>query len=143
MYYKLPFDFGQVMEGKDVELSANIAENIAQHIQLLITTKLGENRFDPNYGNAIWDLEFENSLTDMQWEEQFRLAVLQAILRYEPRITAAKVSIHATLVEKEWPIKEYTEIKKRVVVVVNAQLAETGEKFGFKTELYLSPMSVD
>lgn len=143
MYYKLPFDFGRVLEGKDVGLSSSIAENIAQHIQLLITTRQGENRFDATYGNAVWDLEFENSLSDMQWEEQFRTAVLQAVSRYELRIAAVRVTIHSELVEKEWPIKEYTEIKKRVVVIINALLVETGEQFGFKTELFLSPMSID
>lgn len=143
MYYKLPFDFGKAITGQDAELSSGIAENIAQHIQLLVTTKQGEHRFDPTYGNAIWDLEFENALSDLQWEEQFRISVLQAILKYEPRITNPTVRIHAELVEKEWPIKEYTEIKKRVVVIINALLSDTGEKFGFKTELYLSPLSVD
>src|SRR5690606_3157088 len=113
------------------------------HIQILITTKRGEHRFDPDYGNAVWELEFENALSDLQWEERFRRSLLEAILRYEPRITDAAVSIHVALVEREWPIQEYTEIKKRVVVIVNARLRLTGEKFGFRTELYLSPLSVD
>ncbi len=143
MYYKLPFDFGKIIHGQDAEFSSSIAENIAQHIQLLITTKFGENRYDNNYGNEIWDLEFENSLTDTQWEEYFRLSVIKTVAQYEPRLLNPDATIHSELVEKMWPIKEYTEIKKRVVIVLKGTLAETGEKFAFKTELYLSPMSVD
>lgn len=143
MYYKLPFDFGKIIQGKDAELSSSIAENIAQHIELLVTTKFGENRSDNNYGNEIWDLEFENSLSDTQWEEHFRLSVIRTVAQYEPRLTNPDATIHSELVEKVWPIKEYTEIKKRVVIVLKGTLTETGEKFSFKTELYLSPMSVD
>lgn len=143
MYYKLPFDFGKIIQGRDAEFSSSIAENIAQHIQLLITTKFGENRYDSKYGNEIWDLEFENSLSNTQWEEHFRLSVIRAVTFYEPRLSNPDATIHSELVEKVWPIKEYTEIKKRVVIVLKGILTETGEQFAFKTELYLSPMSVD
>lgn len=143
MYYKLPFDFGRVLSGNDAATSVSLGENIAQHIQLLITTKLGENRFDPEYGNEIWDWEFENSLTDSQWEEKFRLAVLKTIKDYEPRIMNVDAEIHSELVEKVWPIKEYTEIKKRVTILVRALMTDSGEKFGFKTTIFLSPMSID
>ena len=143
MYYKLPFDFGNIMDGNDAEQSYNLGENIAQHIQLLITTKFGENRYDPYYGNEIWDLEFENSLTDSQWEERFRLSVNHSVNNYEPRLVNADTSIHSELVEKVWPIKDYTEVKKKVTIVIRATLRDSGEKFSFKTELFLSPMSVD
>jgi phage baseplate assembly protein W len=143
MYYKIPFDFGKIIAGRDAELSSGIAENIAQHIQLLITTKFGENRYDSYYGNAIWDLEFENALTDAQWEDRFSQSVASAVTQYEPRLKNPKVSIHSELIEKVWPIKEYTEIKKRVVIVLKAILTDTNEAFSFKTELFLSPMSVD
>lgn len=143
MYYKLPFDFGRVLAGNDAATNASPGENIAQHIQLLITTKLGENRYDPAYGNEIWDWEFENSLSDAQWEEKFRLAVLKTIEHYEPRIVKADAEVHSELVEKVWPIKEYTEVKKRVTIIVRAFMADSGERFSFKTTIFLSPMSID
>lgn len=143
MYYRLPFDFGKITEGGAADTSSGIGENIAQHIQLLITTKLGENRYDAGYGNAIWDLEFENSLSDMQWEDAFKQSVIHAVSVYEPRIVNVSADIYSELVEKVWPIKEYTEIKKRVIIIVRGNLAETGESFSFRTELFLSPMSVD
>ena len=143
MYYKLPFDFGSIMDGNDAEQSYNLGENIAQHIQLLITTKFGENRYDPYYGNEIWNLEFENSLTDAQWEERFRLSVNHSVNTYEPRLVNADATIHSELVEKVWPIKDYTEVKKKVTIIIRATLRDSGEKFSFKTELFLSPMSVD
>lgn len=143
MYYKLPFDFGKIIEGKDAELSASIAENIAQHIQLLITTRFNENRYDVSYGNEIWELEFENALSNMQWEDKFADSVIKTVTLYERRIYNPTVSIHSNLTEKVWPLKDYTEIKKRVVIILKALLVDTNENFSFKTELFLSPMSVD
>ncbi len=96
-----------------------------------------------DYGNEIWDLEFENSLTDAQWEEQFRQSVNISIRKYEPRLVNADTTIHAQLVEKVWPIKDYTEVKKKVTIIVKATLADSGEKFSFKSEIFLSPMSID
>lgn len=142
MYYKIPFNFGDIINGKDSHI-CSLAESIAQHIQLLITTKFGESRYNPKYGNAIWELEFERAINESKWTEEFRQSVLKAIISYEPRLVKVYVEIHAELVEKTWPMKNYTEIKKKVTILVKANLIETDEKFSFKTDLFLSPMSVD
>jgi len=142
MYYKLPFNFGQVINGKDAE-TCSLGENIAQHIQLLITTKFGENHFDPKYGNAIWELEFERAVNESKWTDSFKQAVIDVIMQYEQRITKVHAEIRAELIEKTWDMRNYTEIKKKVTILIKAILTDTGEKFSFKTELFLSPMSVD
>ncbi len=142
MYYKMPFDCGDIINGKDAP-TCTLGESIAQNIQLLITTKLGENRYNPNYGNAIWELEFEKAVSESKWTEDFRKAVFDVVTTYEPRIRKAYVEIHSELVEKTWPMRNYTEIKKKVTVLIKANLTETGENFSFKTELFLSPMSID
>ncbi|MFT3936520.1 MAG: GPW/gp25 family protein [Chitinophagaceae bacterium] len=142
MYYKIPFNFSEVMEGQDAK-ECNIHESIAQHLHVLITTRFGENRYDNNYGNAIWELEFDRSMSNAQWEEKFKIAVSHAIDTYEPRLMNNKVTIYTEMVEKTWPLKKYTEIKKKVTVLVQSLLAADGEKYSFTTALYLSPMSVD
>ncbi len=142
MYYKIPFHCSDIINGKDLPV-CTLGESIAQHIQLLITTKFGENGYDPKYGNAIWELEFERAINESKWTEEFRKSVLDAIVQYEPRLVKPYVEIHTELVEKTWPMKNYTEIKKKVTVLIKANLVDTGENFSFKTDLFLSPMSVD
>lgn len=142
MYYKLPFNFNQIINGKDAE-TCSLGESIAQHIQLLITTKFGENHFDAKYGNAVWELEFERAINESKWTDKFKQAVTDVITQYEQRINKVNVEIHTELIQKTWNMRNYTEIKKKVTILIKAKLADTGEKFSFKTELFLSPMSVD
>ncbi|WP_443939951.1 GPW/gp25 family protein [Pedobacter sp. MW01-1-1] len=141
MYIKFPVQFGDVIEGRELE-TCSLGESIAQHLQLLITTRFGENRFDFEYGNKIWELEFQHSITNESWEEQFRTHLIDSILSYENRIEKPVVQIFSEMVEKEWPMKNFTEIRKKVIVLIKATLTESKESFSFKTELYLSPMSV-
>lgn len=142
MYYKIPFDMGSLLDGNDAATCSG-SESIAHHLQTLITTRPGENRYDAAYGNAIWELEFDNGVSNARWEELFQQSVQKAVNIYEPRLANAIVTIHTELVEKTWPMRNFTEIKKKVTVLVKAQLKESGEKYSFKTELFLSPMSID
>lgn len=142
MYYKLPFDFADIMAGHDAP-ECNLYESIAQHLQILVTTRYGENRYDANYGNGIWELEFEKGMGNAQWEEAFRKSVTETVDLYEPRLNNNKVTIHTELVEKNWPLKNYTEVKKKATVLIRSTLVGTGEIYSFKTEIYLSPLSID
>ncbi len=141
MYYKIPFDLGAVMQGTALR-ECDLAESIAQHIQILITTRSSENRFDRAYGNVVWDLDFEKGLSDPDWEDKFRQSVLGNLQMYEKRISNIHVVIKTEMIEKTWPLKKYTEIKKKVTILITAQMVDSSERFSFKTELYISPMAI-
>nr|WP_199156847.1 GPW/gp25 family protein [Pedobacter sp. ASV2] len=141
MYFKFPIYLGELLEGRELPM-CSLGESIAQHIQLLITTRFGENRYDYEYGNKIWELEFENNITTAEWEEKFRLHVINSIHQYEQRIENPIAQIFTEMVEKEWPMKKFTEVRKKVTILIKANLTESKEAFSFKTELFLSPMSV-
>lgn len=141
--YKMPFNPERLMsEDGSVEM-CGMAESIAQNLMLLITTKKGENRFDADYGNAVWDIEFENAVTTVEWEALFVESMKEQIEKYEPRIYAPRIAVHIEYVEHSYETKKYSEIKKRAKIAINARLTETGETYSFATELFLSPMSID
>lgn len=117
-------------------------ESIAQHIQMLLTTKPGENRYDTAYGCAIWDLDFELIISEGTWKEKFRLAVIDSIMNYERRIEQVHVEVDLNAVER-FGLRGQPEIKRKAIVFVKGKLAETGEQFSFKTELLLSPLSIE
>jgi len=119
------------------------AESIAQNIMLLITTRKGENRFDEEYGNAVWGIEFDNTATNVLWEETFINSLMQLIASYEPRIIQPVIKVHTSFVEHSYKTKDFTEIKKKATIAINAKLFESGEHFSFSTEIFLSPMSID
>ena len=139
----MPFDPERLMSEESSVEMCSMAESIAHNLMLLITTKKRENRFDFDYGNAVWDIEFENGLTTVEWEALFSRSMKEQIEKYEPRIYAPKIDVHIEYVEHSYETKRYSEIKKKAKIAINAKLTETGETFSFSTELFLSPMSID
>lgn len=142
-YYKIPFNSKQLIENTNNDITCDLFESIAQHLMLLITTRKGENRFDENYGNDVWSIEFDNGITSSTWEQIFIYSLREQILKYEKRIFKPKIEAHLTIVEQDDGLKGYTEIKKKVKIGINAKLESTGENFNFLTEIFLSPMSID
>ncbi|RQO29737.1 hypothetical protein DBR32_14215 [Taibaiella sp. KBW10] len=141
--YNMPFDPEELMsEGGNMKMCSE-AESIAQNLMLLVTTKKRENRYDPDYGNAVWDIEFDNAITTVMWEHIFVESLKQQIQLYEPRIINPRIEAHIEYVEHSYDTRKFTEIKKRVKIGVNARIQESGEQFSFATELFLSPMSID
>jgi len=123
--------------------TCDVFESIAQNIMLLIITKKGENRYDENYGNDVWDVEFDNGVSTMMWENIFVKSLKRLIKDYEPRIVFPKVQAHITYVEHDYETRGFAEVKKKVKIGINAIMESTGENFNFSTELYLSPMSIE
>ncbi|RNA63831.1 hypothetical protein D1631_11520 [Chryseobacterium nematophagum] len=141
--YRMPFIPSALMsEGSSID-TCDIGESIAHNIMLLITTKKGENRSDENYGNDVWNLEFDNGVTSAAWESTFISSLKKQIQEYEPRIVQPEIDAHVQIVEHTYDTKEHTEIKKKVKIAINAKMESTGERFSFTTEIFLSPMSID
>lgn len=141
--YKLPFNPTAVMISNGYVETCDVAESIAQNIMLLIVTKKGENRYDENYGNDVWSVEFDNGISPAAWEKIFITSLKRQILDYETRITAPEVNAHISYVEHNYETKGFAEVKKKVKIGISAKLEATGERFNFSTEIFLSPMSVD
>lgn len=142
-FLKFPFNpETAMMEGSLVPM-CSLAESIAQHVMLLILTRKGENRFNPDYGNAIWDLEFDNAITIVEWECIFEESLLEQIKKYEPRICDPQIQVHMEYVEHTYGTKNFVEIRKKAKIGINATLTDIGERYTFSTHIYLSPMAVD
>ena len=141
--YILPFNPSSLMKENGAIDTCDIAESIAQNIMLLIITKKGENRYDDQYGNDVWNLEFDNGVSSSVWENIFIKSLKRQIADYEPRIVSPQIKAHIIFVEHNYDTRDFTEIKKKVKIAINAKLEATGEQYNFVTELFLSPMSID
>jgi len=142
-YYRMPFNPGALFSDEGSIAICSTAESIAHNIMLLITTRKGENRFDEDYGNEVWDIEFDNAATQVLWEQTFINSLTLLILEHEQRITNPIVKVHTSLVHHTYKTKSFTVIKKKATIAVNAKLFDSGEHFSFSTEIFLSPMSID
>lgn len=141
--YKIPFDPAALLNEGDKVKTCSMAESIAQNLMLLITSRKQENRFDPDFGNDVWEFEFDNAVTIVQWEALFTESLKRQIQQYEPRITQPKIEVRIQHVEHTYSTKKFSEIKKRAKIAINGKLIDTGEQYSFATELFIGPMSID
>lgn len=120
--YKMPFDPAALMTENGSIETCDIAESIAQNIMLLIITKKGENRYDENYGNDVWNVEFDNGVSAGMWENIFINSLKKQIEDYEPRLVNPQIKAHIIYVEHSYETKNFTEIKKKVKIAINSKL---------------------
>jgi len=138
--YKKPFRFNHIFQGHDME-SQDLGASISQYIELIIYTRYGEHRYTPDFGCEIWDLDFELIVSESMWEEKLRQSLLRSITRYEQRIYNVRIDVKINEVNKFYPLRNVSEIKKRVEIVIKGVVQQTGEHYHFDTALYLSPLS--
>lgn len=125
-------------------LTCTLKDSIAQRIHLILITNLGECRFDKQFGNLIWDYDFENIANIIAWKDMMSKAVKTAIETFEPRLFNIKTTLE--LAEEEFVDKEriaMKKLKKRVMIKIQGNIAKTNEQFYFQELLYVSPLWMD
>jgi phage baseplate assembly protein W len=142
IYYKIPLQLNTVMEGNELP-SADLSHSISKNLQLIITTRFGEHRSDETFGCEIWDLDFELIVSASLWEEKLRKSLYRSVSTHERRLTNIEINIGITDMEKFNVMKQFTEIKKRVDIHITGIIHKTGEPFHFRTNMFLSPLSLD
>ncbi|OMP80760.1 MULTISPECIES: GPW/gp25 family protein [Chitinophaga] len=139
-YYKLPMDFSRILQKQDLP-DVNLEESVAQHIQLLITTVLGENKDDPQYGCQLWDNDFDIRASNNEVKEQVELSIRASINRYEKRLTQTRVV--AQISQEEVMGMTSKKVKKKIRVTVTGVLARNKTDFNYSSFFYVSPLSYD
>ncbi|MFD1258007.1 GPW/gp25 family protein [Mucilaginibacter terrae] len=138
--YKKPFSLKNIFNGQDID-KQDVGASISQYIELIIFTRYGEHRFKPDFGCEIWDLDFELIISESMWEEKLRQSLLRSITQYEQRIYDVHIDVHIKEVNKFYPLRNVSEIKKKVEIVISGKMQQTGENYVFTTSLFLSPLS--
>ncbi len=125
-------------------LTCSLKDSIAQRIHLILITNLGECRYDKQFGNLIWDHDFENIPNINAWKDTMSKAVKEAVEKFENRLFNVKTSLEVT--EEEFINREQLslkKIKKRVQIKIQANIKKTNEQFFFQELLYVSPLWMD
>ena len=139
-YYKLPINFSLLLQKKDMPAIV-LEDSVAQHIHLLITTVLGENKDDPQYGCQWWDSDFDIKASNNEVKEQIEQAVKSSIIRYERRISQIKVV--AAVNQEELLLPATRKMKKKIRVTVTGTIAQNNNPFRYSSFFYISPLSYD
>lgn len=139
-FYKYPLSLSTIFESKDM-MRCGLGESISQNIQLIITSSHGEHRYNDRFGCKIWDMDFELAMSLGMWEEQLRQSLHLGVTEFEKRIEQVQIEVKISEVEDFQPIRKYIAIKRKVDILVKAIIVETGEKYNFHTDLFLSPVT--
>jgi phage baseplate assembly protein W len=141
-YYKIPLQLRAALEGNELA-TCDLPRSITKNLELIIMTRFGENRSNPEFGCEIWELDFELIISENLWEEKLRQSLLKSIASHEKRLSHIDIDVKISEIERFHYIKKQPEIKKRVTITLKATIQKTGERFTFDTSLFLSPLSVD
>jgi phage baseplate assembly protein W len=139
-YYQLPIDFSLLLQKKDMP-SIPLEDSISQHIHLLITTVLGENKDDPQYGCRWWDSDFDIKASNNEVKEQIETAVKFSITRYEKRL--AQIKVVAAVNQEELMLPATRKMKKKIRVTVIGTVIKNNNPFQYSSYFYISPLSYD
>lgn len=139
-FYKSPLDLGCVISGKPAP-RCNLGESISQMIYLLICTRRGDMPGTPEFGCAIWDLQFELIVDKRKWTDAVENSLLACIERFESRITQCKANVSVEEVEVSYPFRQYPEVKHQASIQIDALITQSEEPYRFLTNIYVSPLA--
>lgn len=118
-------------------------ESVEKNLELIITTCPGEDKYDPEFGCKIWDLDFERVVSKSRWEDKFVKHIAEAIRKYEPRVSNVAPRVSFVDTRKDYEFTGVTSIRKRADISIDAVIVSTGKKYCFFYSLYLGPLSSD
>ena len=88
----------------------------------------------------IWNLEYNQTVFNQDWEENVKKSLKKTIVKYEHRLKNIEVNVELTEVEEEIRNK-YPNARRRVRIGVRGLLILNDNPFYFNTYLYISPLS--
>jgi predicted component of type VI protein secretion system len=138
-YYALPLDPELLMQKKE-HPGRTLKQSVADHLHLIVTTAFGEMQSEAEFGNSIWDHDFDNLTTRTKQQEWMKQSLTQAIKKHEKRLDSIKVEV---MVKQEEISALSTErrVKKRLDIYVTARLTATSEDIVFRDSFFVSPLS--
>jgi len=138
MYLKLPIDFKQLMQKKELDVTT-LEHSIAQQLILVATTYFGECKFDETFGCDIWNMDFDFLMNENVLKKTISSALKKSIKMHETRLVLEEVEIEIKEHRIE-SMKSY-RIKKKIDIAIIGKIAETNRDFNFKGYFFVGPLS--
>jgi phage baseplate assembly protein W len=139
-HLKLPLNFLTALKGQSIK-TCSLEESIAQSIMIQITSRYGEISSRPDFGSAIWELEFNQLVKIYEWEEKVKQSLVDTINKYEKRLYDIDVKVSLSEFEKESSLRARRDIRRKADIFVTGKIVYQDLPFHFNTTLYISPLS--
>jgi len=118
----------------------SIKDSIAGFLHLLATTYFGECTFDETFGNALWDVDFDNLTSNDRLRGIITESIQDSINQYEKRLSGVDVEIKLTQ-ETTAPEKNQQIARKRIDIYISGKIKQTNETFSYVESFYIAPIS--
>lgn len=141
-YYTLPLSCSNIM-GKKRQQKCGQGESIQQYIHLILRTHFKEYRYDPSFGNMIWEKDFETIRSVPKWKNELSEDFATALKRYEKRLSQVRVIIDLDELKIVDPqTQKTTELRKRISIRISGVITKSNEPFGHTEYIFFSPLSL-
>lgn len=117
----------------------DIKESISNYLHLLLTSSFGECDFDETFGCEIWDMDFNNVISNNKLKYAISDSLLKSIKNKEKRLSNVEIVIE--IEQQENSLKNKTRIKKRVFITTKGVIKKTNEQFEYREDFYIGPLS--
>jgi hypothetical protein len=139
-YLRLPLRFDAFFQKNRLN-TCPINHSIASNLHLLITTGLGENKLDWEYGSQFWDQDFDIHLSGDSRRESVINSLKKQIAAYEKRLNNVAIDVNVRQMEKANGLGR--QIRRRIEITVTGAIARSNEPFKFQTGFFIGPLAFD
>lgn len=137
-FITLPITSENLIKNQIVE-KCDIKESISNYLHLLLTSSFGECDFDTTFGCEIWDMDFNNVVSNNKLKYAISDSLIKSIKDKEKRLSNIEVIIE--IEQQESSSKNKATIKKRVYVITRGVIRKTNEDFEYREDFYIGPLS--
>ncbi len=135
-FYSIPIHVKDILSKQRREqYTCSLDTSIGQNINLIISTKFQEFRFDPDYGCSVWEVDFVVPSNINLWKEEIKAALEKAILQYDKRIEQIR-EFSITVEEDPRHRKRNNQI---LHIRIQGSVKGTSEEFEYRDTLFFSP----
>lgn len=139
-FLKLPLSFEPFFERRKLA-TCPLKESVARNLHLLITTTLGENKQDLQYGAQFWDHDYDIHMSNDARREAVINALRRQISLYEPRLV--ELALEVNVRQSEFQAVAGKQIRRRIEMIITGLLAHSREPFRFQTGFFIGPLAFD
>ncbi len=141
-YYTAPLRFTDLIKAKP-HPQCSLKDSIAQHINLLLRTHLGDYRYDAGYGCLIWQKDYHTIRSIYQWKAELMDGFRTTLATYEKRLRQLEVNVDLDELKIVDPnTQKLLELRKRITITVEGIIALTNEPFTHSEQIFFSPLSL-
>lgn len=138
-YLKLPLRFEHFFNKSRMPV-CNMQESIFRNLHLIITTVIGENKADSQYGSEFWDNDYDIHLTNDSRREIIIKNLKQQIAYYEQRISNVEVLVNVK--QGVFNTGQGSMQKRRIEITINGRIKRSMEPIRFQTGFFIGPFTL-